>query len=82
LGVWVFDFWLELGAARGVAGTFMETVGEVATANVVEVSVKEPKQISTGLARMSAMLAGKTTPDRAIMLHNKFSIPPTWRVNR
>jgi hypothetical protein len=35
----------------------METVGEVATA------VKEPKQISTGLARMSAMLLGKTTRD-------------------
>jgi hypothetical protein len=30
---------------------------------VVEVAVKEPKQISTGSARMSPMLVGKTTPD-------------------
>jgi hypothetical protein len=36
--------------------------------------VKELKQISTGLARMSAMLAGKTTPDRAAMLHSEFLI--------
>jgi hypothetical protein len=43
--------------------------------------VKEPKQISTGLARMLAMLAGKTTPDRATMLHNKFLISPTWCAN-
>jgi hypothetical protein len=40
--------------------------------------VKEPKQISTGLARMSAMLAGKTTPDQATMPHNEFPITPTW----
>jgi hypothetical protein len=39
--------------------------------------VKEPKQISTGLARMSAMLTGKTTPDRATMLHSEFPITPT-----
>jgi hypothetical protein len=25
------------------------------------------------------MLAGKTTPDRATMLHNEFPISPTWR---
>jgi hypothetical protein len=43
--------------------------------------MKEPKQISTGLARMSAMLARKTTPDRATMLHSKFPISPTWRAN-
>jgi hypothetical protein len=55
----------------------METVREVAAASVVEVTVKEPKQISTGLTRMSAMLAKKTTPDRAIMLHNEFLIAPT-----
>jgi hypothetical protein len=81
LGGWVFDFWLELGVATGVAGAFMETVEEVAAASVIEVVVKEPKQISTGLARMSAMLAGKTTPDRATMLHSEFPISPTWRAN-
>jgi hypothetical protein len=43
--------------------------------------MKEPKQISTGLARMSAMLAGKTTPDWATMLHSEFPITPTWRAN-
>jgi hypothetical protein len=44
---------------------------------VVEVTVKEPKQISTGLVRMSAMLVGKTTPDRVTMLHSEFLISPT-----
>jgi hypothetical protein len=48
---------------------------------MVEVAVKEPKHIATGLARMSAMLAGKTTPDRATMLHSEFPISPTWRAN-
>jgi hypothetical protein len=43
--------------------------------------VKEPKQISTGLARMSAMLAKKTTPDRATILHSEFLISRTWRAN-
>jgi hypothetical protein len=81
LGEWFFDFLLELGAASGVAGAFTEAVGEVATASVVEVNVKEPKQISTGLARMSAMLVEKTTPDRATMLHSEFPITPTWRAN-
>jgi hypothetical protein len=47
----------------------------------VEVAVKEPKQISTGLARMAAMLVGKTTPDWATILHNKFPISPTWRTD-
>jgi hypothetical protein len=41
--------------------------------------VKEPKQISTGLARMASMLVGKTTPDRATMLHSELLIAPTWR---
>jgi hypothetical protein len=27
------------------------------------------------------MLAGKTTPDRAAMLHSEFLISPTWRAN-
>jgi hypothetical protein len=43
--------------------------------------MKEPKQIFTGLAKMSAMLTRKTTPDRATMLHNEFPICPTWRAN-
>jgi hypothetical protein len=73
---------LELGAASGVAGAFTEAVGEVAAAtNVVEVAMKQPKKISMELARMSAMLAGKTTPDRATMLHSEFPISPTWRAN-
>jgi hypothetical protein len=61
----------------GVAGTFVETVGEVTAASVVEVAVKEPKQISTGLVMMSAKLAEKTTLDRATMLHSEFPISPT-----
>jgi hypothetical protein len=81
LGGWVFEFLPELGAATSIAGAFMETVREVAAASVVEVAVKELKQISTGLVRMSAMLAGKTTPDRATMLHSEFPISPTWRAN-
>jgi hypothetical protein len=71
----------ELEAATGVTGALTETVGEVTAASVVEVLVKEPKQFSTGLARMSTMLAGKTTPDRATMLHSEFPISPTWRAN-
>jgi hypothetical protein len=43
--------------------------------------MKEPKQISTRLARMSAVLAGKSTADRATMLHSEFPITPTWRAN-
>jgi hypothetical protein len=80
LGGWVFDFLPELGAASEVAGASTEAAGEVAAASVVEVAVKEPKQISTGSARMSAMLTEKTTPDRAAMLHNEFMISPTWGV--
>jgi hypothetical protein len=76
LGRWVFDFRSELGAATGVVGIFAETTGEVAAASVVEVAMKEPKQISTGLARMSTTLAGKTTPDRDTMLHSEFPITP------
>jgi hypothetical protein len=78
---WVFDFKLVLGAAMGAAETFMETVREVASASVVEVVLKEPKQISTGLATMYAMLAGKMTPDRATMPHSEFQIASTWRAN-
>jgi hypothetical protein len=81
LGGWVFDFLPGLGAASEVVRAFTEAVGEVTVASVVEVTVKEPKQISMGLARMSAMLAGKTTPDRATMLHSEFPISPTWHAN-
>jgi hypothetical protein len=69
------------GAASEVVGASTEPVGDVAAASVVEVVVKEPKQISTGSARMSAMLTRKTTPDRAAMLHREFLISPTWRAN-
>jgi hypothetical protein len=62
-------------------GTFAEITGEVAAAIRVEVAVKEPNHISTGSARMSAMLARKTTPYRAAMLHSEFLISPTWRAN-
>jgi hypothetical protein len=81
LGGWVFDFFLELGAASKVAGASTEATGEVAATSAVEVAVKEPKQISTGSARMSAMLAGKTTPDQVAILHSEFLITPTWRAN-
>jgi hypothetical protein len=81
LGGWVFNFLPELGATSEVAGTSTEAAGEVAATSVVEVTVKEPKQISTGSARMSAMLAGKMTPDQAAMLHNEFLISPTWCAN-
>jgi hypothetical protein len=43
--------------------------------------VTEPKQISTGSARMPAMLAGKITPDQVVMLHSEFLISRTWRAN-
>jgi hypothetical protein len=43
--------------------------------------VKEPKQISTGLARMDTMLALNMTPDRATMLHSELPISPAWRAN-
>jgi hypothetical protein len=69
------------GAALDVTGAVTEVVGDVVAASTVEVAVKEPKQISTRLARMSAMLARKMTPDRATMLHNEFLISPTWRAN-
>jgi hypothetical protein len=77
LGGCVFDFLPELGATSEVAGTFTDAVGEVAAASAVEGAVKEPKQISTRLARISAMLVGKMTPDRAAMLHSEFLISPT-----
>jgi hypothetical protein len=65
----------------GADTIFAVVTGEVVAADTVEVVVKEPKQISTGLARMSAMLTGKATPDRATMLHSEFPISPTWRAN-
>jgi hypothetical protein len=68
---------LLFGATPEVTGAFAEAVGEVAAASMAEVPVKEPKQISTGLARMSAMLTGKRTLYRAAMLHSEFLISPT-----
>jgi hypothetical protein len=76
-----FRLLVGVGAASEVVRAFTTVVDEVTATSVVEVAVKEPKQISTGLARMSAMLAGKTTPDRATMLHSEFPISPTWRAN-
>jgi hypothetical protein len=81
LGGWVFDFRPKLGATPDVAGTFTKVADEVTDTSVVEVAMKETKQISRGSVRMSAMLAGKTTPNRAAMLHSKFLISPTWRAN-
>jgi hypothetical protein len=83
IGFGLVDLRLQIGTglATGVAKTFMETVGKVVATSMVEVTVKEPKQISTGLARISAMLAGKTTPDHATMLHSEFPNTPTWRAN-
>jgi hypothetical protein len=65
----------------GVAVIFTTVAGEIVAATAVEVAMKESKQISVGLARMSAMLAGKTTPDLATMQHSKFPITPTWGAN-
>jgi hypothetical protein len=45
--------------AAGVVTIFTAVTGEVVVARTVEVAVKELKHISTGLARMSAMLAKK-----------------------
>jgi ubiquinone biosynthesis protein UbiJ len=81
LGGWVFDFLSKLGVTSDVVETFTEAIGEVAATRLVEVAVKEPKQISTRLVRMSTMLARKTTQDRAAMLHSEFLISPTWRAN-
>jgi hypothetical protein len=53
----------------------------IVVAGIDEVAVKELKQISTGLARKAAMLAGKTTPDRATIPQNEFPIAPTWSAN-
>jgi hypothetical protein len=78
---WVFDFSPELGTAFNVIGASTEAASEVAAACEVEVAMKEPKQISTGSARMSTILAGKTMPGRAAMLHSEFLISPTWRTN-
>jgi hypothetical protein len=69
------------GSGSRCHGDLAEVAGEVTAAIRVEVAVKEPKQISTWSARMSAILAGKTTPDRAAMLHSEFLISPTWRAN-
>jgi hypothetical protein len=61
----------------GTVAAHFAATGEVAATRTGEVIVKEPKQISTGLARMASMLVGKTTPDRATMLHSELLIAPT-----
>jgi hypothetical protein len=81
LGGWAINFLPKLGTASKVVGASTEAVDEVAAASVTVVAMKEPKQISTGLARMSAMLVRKMTLDRAAMLHIDFLIPPTWHAN-
>jgi hypothetical protein len=68
-------------AATGAAATRSVAAAEVALTGTGEVVVKEPEHISTGLVRMVYMLAGKTTLDRATMLHSEFPIAPTWRAN-
>jgi hypothetical protein len=77
LGRWVSDARSETGAAADVVTIFTAVIGELMATGTVEVAVKEPKQIFTGLVRMFAMLTGKMTPDRATMLHSKFPISPT-----
>jgi hypothetical protein len=71
----------ETVAAAGAAATRSATAEEVAAAGTSEVVVKEPKQISTGLARMDTMLALNMTPDRTTMLHSELPISPAWRAN-
>jgi hypothetical protein len=80
LGGWVSVTRTETGVALDVVTAHPATAEEVVVTGTVEVMVKEPKQI-TGLARMAAMLAEKTTPDWATMLHSEFPIAPTWRAN-
>jgi hypothetical protein len=65
----------------GTTSTCPVATGKLVVIGTGEVAVKEPKHISTGLARMTAMLSGKTTPDRATMLHSEFPIPSTWLAN-
>ena len=78
VGGWVFSSrsdltcWLEVTAALSM---MWHAAGTVDPAGI------EPKQMSMGLARMSAMLTGKITPDRATMLHSEFPIAPTWCAN-
>ena len=81
LGGWVSDTRSGTETAADAVTTFSEVAGGVEAAGAGEVDVKDPKQISTGSARKAAMLAGKTTPDWATMLHSEFPIAPTWRAN-
>jgi hypothetical protein len=61
LGRWISDARSETGAAAGAITIFTVVTGEVVTVGTVGVAVKEPKQIFTGLARMSAMLTENDT---------------------
>jgi hypothetical protein len=65
LGGWFSDVGSETGLVIGFAAICTADTEDVVAVGTLEVVVKEPKQISTGLARMAAMLTGKTTPDRA-----------------
>jgi hypothetical protein len=56
LGGWAINFLPELGTTSKVTGASTEAVDEVATGSASDVAMKEPKQISTGLARMSAIV--------------------------
>jgi hypothetical protein len=67
-------------ATDAIAISIVDT-GEVAIAATVQVAVKEPNWISMGFGWMAAMLVGKTTPDRATMLHSEFPVYPTCRIN-
>jgi hypothetical protein len=81
LGGWVSVAGSETRVVTDTTVTYLAANEKVVVAGTDEVIVKEPKQISTGLARMSAMLVGKTTPDRATMPHSEFPIAPTWCAN-
>jgi hypothetical protein len=81
LGGWVSIVGSKTVVVTSTTTTCLAATGEVVDTGTGEVAVKEPKKISTGSARMAAMLAGKTTPDRATMLHSEFPIAPTWHAN-
>jgi hypothetical protein len=66
-----------MGVVTGADMSYSGVTGEAVPARAGEVVVKDPKQISTGLARMAAMLARRTTLDRATILHSEFPIAPT-----
>ena len=59
----------------------LSTIAGLAT-GAVDLVGMEPKQMSMGLARKSAMLAGKMIPrEDAIKSHEELPIAPTWCAN-